>query len=47
MNFTKRDFKMIALGFFAFLIFEGVYNWEDSVKSFKDGWNSAPTSNTK
>jgi hypothetical protein len=40
MNFTKRDFKMIALGFFTLLIADGIYNWKDSIKDFKQGWNS-------
>jgi hypothetical protein len=43
MNFTKRDFKMIALGFFTLLIIDGIYNWED----FKEGWESVTSANTK
>ncbi|MDR6846622.1 hypothetical protein [Flavobacterium sp. A45] len=40
MNITKRDLKMIGLGFLTFFIIEGVYNWKYCLKSFKDGWNS-------
>jgi hypothetical protein len=40
MNFTKRDFKMIALGFFTLLIIDGAYNWRDCVKGFKEGYSS-------
>jgi hypothetical protein len=40
MNFTKRDLRMIALGFFTLLIMNGIYNWEDFTKSLKDGYNS-------
>jgi hypothetical protein len=40
MNFTKRDLKMIALGFFTLLIMNGIYNWEDCTKGFKEGYNS-------
>lgn len=40
MNFTKRDLKMIALGFFTLLIINGIYNWEDYAKGLKDGYNS-------
>jgi hypothetical protein len=40
MNFTKRDFKMFALGFFTLLIIDGVYHWKDCVKGYKDGMNS-------
>jgi hypothetical protein len=47
MNFTKRDFKMIALGFFTFFIVDGVYHWRNCVKGFKEGWNSFPSTNTK
>jgi hypothetical protein len=47
MNFTKRDFKMIALGFFTLLIIDGIYDWKDSVKGFKDEWNSVHSANTK
>jgi hypothetical protein len=49
MNFTKRDFKMIALGFFTLLIIDGIYNWEDTTKSIKEGYNSlhSAESNTK
>ncbi|WP_269223665.1 MULTISPECIES: hypothetical protein [Flavobacterium] len=47
MNFTKRDFKMIALGFFTFLIIDGIYNWKDFTKDFKEGWNSVPYAKTK
>jgi hypothetical protein len=47
MNFTKRDFKMIALGFFTLLIIDGIYTWKDSVKGIKDGWNSIPSAKTK
>jgi hypothetical protein len=41
MNFTKRDLKMIALGFFTLLIIDGVYNWKDCVEGFKKGYNSS------
>jgi hypothetical protein len=40
MNFTKRDLKMIALGFFTFFIIDAAYHWKDCVKGFKDGYNS-------
>lgn len=41
---TKRDVIFFVLGVLAMFIFETVYNWEDSVKSFKEGWNSATSS---
>jgi hypothetical protein len=47
MNFTKRDLKMIALGFFTFFIIDGAYHWRDFEKGFNDGWNAATHANTK
>jgi hypothetical protein len=40
MNITKRDLKMIGLGFLTFFIIEAVYNWKDCLKSVKEGYNS-------
>jgi len=40
MSFTKRDFKMVLLGFFTFLILEGIYDWKNSVKAFEQGYHS-------
>ncbi len=38
---TKRDLFFFVLGLVVMLVFEIFYNWSGSVKSFKDGWNSA------
>ncbi len=44
---TKRDLLFFALGLLAMLIFETVYNWKDSVKSFKKGYDSVEKIETR
>lgn len=37
---TKRDLLFFVLGLIVMFVFETFYNWSDSVKSFKAGWNN-------
>jgi len=37
---TKRDVSFFFLGMFVLLLVETVWDWDNSVKSFKAGWNS-------
>jgi len=39
MKITKRDFKFFILGIICLLIFEAIYDWENTVDSFKRGWH--------
>lgn len=39
-NITKRDLLFFVLGLVVMLLFEIIYNWNDSVKAYKAGWNS-------
>jgi hypothetical protein len=35
---TKRDILFFFIGLFTMLIIESIYNWPDSIKSFKAGF---------
>jgi hypothetical protein len=37
---TKRDLLFFVLGLVVMFVFEIIYNWTGSAKSFKAGWNS-------
>jgi hypothetical protein len=37
---TKRDVAFFFVGIFTMLIIETVWDWDNSVKAFKKGWNS-------
>ena len=37
-NVKTRDIKFFILGIFAAFIFTTIYDWEDNVKSFKEGF---------
>jgi hypothetical protein len=37
---TKRDVLFFFLGIFTFFIIESVWDWDNTVKSFKEGWNA-------
>jgi len=37
---TKRDVAFFFIGIFTMLIIESVWDWDNSVKAFKKGWNS-------
>lgn len=39
-NIRKRDILAFILGVFTLFTFEVVYDWENNVQAFKDGWNS-------
>jgi hypothetical protein len=36
---TKREVTIFLLGMFTFFILESVWNWNTTVKDFKDGFN--------
>ncbi|MFA5329656.1 MAG: hypothetical protein WC384_17815 [Prolixibacteraceae bacterium] len=36
---TKRDVACFVIGMFTFLLIDAIWNWDESVKGFKDGWN--------
>ncbi len=40
---TKRDVAFFFLGMFVLLLVETVWDWDNSVKSFKAGWNANQT----
>jgi len=44
---TKRDILFFLLGMFTFLVFEIIYDWDNSVKSFYKGFNDACTEQFK
>ena len=44
-NITRRDFKFFILGVFAAFIFSVVYDWEDNVKAFKNGYEDGRSAN--
>jgi hypothetical protein len=46
MKISKREIKIFILGFVSCVVLQGIIDWEDSVRSFKEGWNSAVTINT-
>ena len=37
-NLKSRDVKFFILGILAAFIFATIYDWEDNVKSFKEGY---------
>lgn len=37
---TKREVFAFIIGIFTFLIIESVFDWENSVKAFKEGQKS-------
>jgi len=39
-NIKSRDVKFFALGAFAFFIFSVIYDWDDNVRAFKDGFEA-------
>lgn len=40
---TKRDVKFFVLGMLAFFVLEALYNWEENVASFKEGFKAGLT----
>ena len=38
---TKRDVKFFIAGVIAFLIFSFIWDWDNNVQAFKDGYNGA------
>jgi len=38
-NITTRDIKFFVLGLLAVFIFVTIYDWEENVKSFKEGFS--------
>ena len=37
---TKRDVLFFFLGIFTLFIIESVWDWDNTVKDFKAGWNA-------
>ncbi len=37
---TKREVLFFFLGVFAFFLFETIYDWDNNVNAFKEGYNS-------
>jgi len=35
---TSRDVKFFFIGLFAFFLLQIILDWEENVKSFKEGW---------
>jgi hypothetical protein len=46
MKISKREIKIFILGFISCVVLQGIIDWEDSVRSFKEGWNSVVAINT-
>lgn len=44
MKVTSRDVRVFVLGMLAFLVFESIYNWEESKAAFMDGYHSGRNS---
>ena len=42
-NITKRDVKFFIAGVITFLVISFVWDWENNIQSFKDGYNGART----
>jgi len=40
---TKRDVAFFFVGIFTMLIIDSVFDWDNTVKSFKAGYNSTQT----
>lgn len=41
MKLTKRDLRIFLLGMLAMFAIECIYDWKDTVASFKKGYNEA------
>ena len=39
-NITKRDIKVFLIGMLAMLLIEAVYDWDSTIRGFKDGYKS-------
>lgn len=39
MKITKRDIKFFFLGILIFFLIESIYDWKNTVDSFKRGWH--------
>ncbi|MDT0650557.1 hypothetical protein [Autumnicola edwardsiae] len=44
-NIKTRDVKFFALGIIAAFIFATIYDWEDNVKLFKEGYENGKQKN--
>jgi len=44
---TKRDVAFFFLGMSVLLLVETVWDWDNSVKSFKNGWNANQSKSEK
>lgn len=42
-NVTKREIVFFFLGVITVIIIDTLINWQDSKKSFLEGWNNAKT----
>ena len=40
MKITKRDVVFFLLGIFTIFLIESIIDWEETKKSFKDGFNA-------
>ena len=38
---TKRDIKFFLIGIFTMFIISAIYDWEENVNAFKEGFESA------
>jgi len=47
LSITKRDVSFFLLGILTLIIFDIIFNWSDTKKSFMDGWNSTQTGEKK
>ena len=41
LKITKRDVKFFIAGVIAFLIFSFVWDWDNNVQAFKDGYKDS------
>ncbi|MGL5113064.1 MAG: hypothetical protein ACRC6O_10550 [Flavobacterium sp.] len=43
MKITKRDVNVFLFGMLTWMSIEFIYDWENNVKDFEKGWESAGT----